>query len=74
VSIKIEKGIPVAAHGNGGKLTKYPFAEMEVGDSFLFPRELVDAGSRLFHWNRKFPDRKFVSRHTPEGIRCWRVA
>jgi len=72
MAIKIDKGIPVS-RSNGH--ARYPFAELEAGDSFLFPSHMKMSitGSRLDYWRKKFPDRKFVTRTTPEGVRCWRV-
>ncbi len=36
---EIEKGLPIPAYirGNGLKGSKYPFAKMEIGDSFFVP-------------------------------------
>jgi hypothetical protein len=70
--IKIDKGIPLP---NDGRLTKYPFKGMKIGDSFLFPEETtpnnayslaISAGVRL--------KLKFSVRKTSEGYRCWRIA
>ena len=38
-SIEIEKGIPAPpSSGKSGRRSMYPFRQMEVGDSFVFPR------------------------------------
>src|SRR6185369_1499740 len=75
-SIPIDKGIPVAKIAYGlNREFKYPWRDMEIGDSFLFPGTISsstaasnarDAGRRL--------DMKFSTRWTPAGFRCWRVA
>lgn len=68
---KIEKGVEIPRKGRGrGRPSKYPWADMEVGDSFRVP-------------NRKHPPnppckqlgagKKFVSRPTDDGYRIWRV-
>jgi len=38
--IEIDKGIELAAPVRGKGLSKYPIAEMDVGDSFLIPQEV----------------------------------
>lgn len=58
--------------------SKYPFDEMEVGDSFF-----VSGGSKLTlrkmrsasNWaTKKFPDTKYSVRAVENGVRIWRVA
>lgn len=70
--MKIDKDIPL--HTKTGDATrKYPFPDMEVGDSFLcngFDHGQV--GRAAWHWGR-INDRKFSVRKTPEGHRCWRI-
>lgn len=67
--IKIDKGVPVPEKmGN-----KYPFSEMEVGDSFYVdgatPNQLQNAAS---YWRKK-AGYKFVARRENEGARIWRI-
>jgi hypothetical protein len=49
------------------------FAEMNVGDSFFIPEELVSQtsfGSKVNFWNKKLRPRRFVSRkYSKEGER-----
>jgi len=64
--MKIESGIPLPE--------RYPFAKMKVGDSFLIPESVsrhaaAVAALRYGAANGK----KFTTRKTPEGYRCWRV-
>jgi hypothetical protein len=72
----IEKGIPMPARI--GK-TVYPFADMQVGDSFSIPAS-EDAKKRSTQVARagwahgKKDGKKFSIRQTPEGgLRVWRV-
>ncbi len=64
--MKVESGIPL--------FERYPFARMNVGDSFLIPpgksRQTVSISA---HRYGKKHGMKFVTRKTPEGYRCWRV-
>lgn len=66
IRFQIESGIPLP--------TKFPFAQMQVGDSFLIPpdtqRTAVDAAARRYGNKRGM---KFTVRSTPHGFRCWRV-
>lgn len=70
VKFEIEKGIALpqikSSRGNG-----YPFAEMEVGDSFITENKSVSASSIQFC--KKNPDKAFTSRKVEGGYRIWRV-
>lgn len=69
-AIKIEKGVPLPAHGN----TKHPFADMEVGDSFLASAESSQkVRSAAFNYG-KYNNKKFTVRKTADGTRVWRTA
>lgn len=72
----IEKGVPVEETG-GGRRMKYPFAEMEIGDSFFVPKPpsslrqtVKDGGKRI--------GRTFVCGNAikdgVKGMRIWRTA
>jgi len=66
---EIEKNVP---RPKLVRMRRYPWIEMEVGDSFLFPATvkhpyvIARGASRLY-------DRKFVVHKTDNGFRCWRV-
>jgi hypothetical protein len=63
---KIEKGIPMS------KRRKYPFAEMEIGDSvFIEGLKSVAEISGSFRGHRP---KKFATRQVDGGIRVWRIA
>lgn len=70
---EIENGIP-APEVTRGAGRKYPFKEMEVGDSFF-----VDEGSAkklqamAYGYGKKLKA-KFVARTYKTGARVWRVA
>lgn len=74
---KIEKGIPVASDGH--RRTKYPFAEMDVGDSFFIDNvqlrdrtyeSVLGAARGYGHRHNK----KFKQRIENNGVRIWRIA
>jgi hypothetical protein len=76
---KIEKNIPLPVTRAA---TKYPFADMQVGDSFLV-RTKDEAHARgvsqsLYTALKRFrtvkPTWRFTCRsQLPEGVRCWRI-
>ncbi len=70
MTVKIDKGIPMPPCNRAGK---YPWKEMEVGDSFLMDGDPVYAANTANKAGRKH-GRKFSSRKTREGMRVWRVA
>ena len=68
--IRIEKGIPLpsagAPHGT------YPFAEMEVGDSFVIPLTKRPSISSVLG---RYGPKRFVTRKISDTeCRVWRVA
>lgn len=70
--IKIDKDAgPMPASKTRGK---YPWAAMDVGDSFLFPPSTNFAHEASRSASVRFAPKKFVTRISPEGRRCWRIA
>lgn len=66
--IRIDKGIPMPR--------KFPFEEMEVGDSFVVPpdthRTTVSIAAKRFGDKHGM---KFATRTMPDRtLRCWRIA
>jgi hypothetical protein len=65
-SIKIDKDVPL--------IGKYPFENMQVGDSFLLPetikRTSVAVAAMRYGRNN---NKKFTVRKTKDGFRCWRT-
>jgi hypothetical protein len=69
MTVRIDRGIPIPS----AYKCKYPWKELEIGDSFLMdgaPRQVANAVSRA---GRAY-GRKFSTRKTREGVRVWRVA
>ena len=68
--IKIEKNIPIPEHRS-----KYPVADMKVGDSFLV-EDFSQRGTVvtiMCRCTKEHPDRKFATRQVDGGYRCWRT-
>ena len=67
---KIDKNVTPPAKGR----TVYPFAQMEIGDSFMAPgiapRTLYQAA---FSYSRRHGG-KFSTRAENDGARCWKIA
>ena len=78
MTIKIDKGVPlppVPAKGGAGRKPKYPWREMQVGDSFFAASDkklfsTTKAGQSL---NMKFATRK-TEENGVRGFRVWRIA
>jgi len=72
--IKIESGIPIEATYATGRKSKYPWREMEVGDSFFIDgMPIKHASTRAWEAGRR-AGRKFICRRQDNGVRIWRVA
>jgi len=72
MNYKIEKNIPVSKN-YAGRSAKYPFGEMEIGDSVLIEglkSKPVVAASAYGKNNGK----KFSSRAEGNGFRIWRIS
>jgi hypothetical protein len=71
--IDIEKGVPVP---DTPHFAKYPWPDMEIGDSFVFPESLKR--STPYNLARTAGIRygvKFVVKQRDGGpVRCWRIA
>ncbi len=76
----VERGIPMPARRN---MTKYPFAQLEVGDSFAVPIPMgTDAGARTaailsaaYSWGKRNSIRFAVRLDDNKATaRVWRVA
>ena len=72
MKIKIEKRIPLPPKYQ--ERSVYPWRQMRVGDSFLFPRgRKLEIARRQAQVAGRATKRQFIVRKTPKGIRCWRV-
>jgi hypothetical protein len=69
--VNIDKGVPVPPSSG----TKYPFGDMEDGDSFLVPVEdKINVLNSARQWiRRNRDDLRIVSRTLEEGVRIWFV-
>jgi hypothetical protein len=81
--IEIENSIPIPAtkRPGAGRRGTYPFAALEVGQSFFVPnqpgktnRRLRTAIGGLAQYITKKTGYRFTSRTVEGGIRVWRVA
>jgi hypothetical protein len=67
--IEIEKGIPLPVGRH-----KYPFLDMEIGDSFFVGnRTTGEMSYHIAYFRKKHPLRKFTCRTVDGGVRCWRI-
>jgi hypothetical protein len=71
---QIEKNIAAPKHIGGGARPKYPFPEMEVGDSFFAPGITARGLSNATQWHANKTGKKFTCATEADGARCWRVA
>ena len=69
-TIEITEGLPTPR----GRRSKYPFRDMEIGDSFFAPRSSVIGihGCARRHRPMRFTCRSVVEDGVP-GIRVWRI-
>jgi hypothetical protein len=80
--IKLDKGVPIPPRTRGhGPHRKFPWEEMEIGDSFFvpkkgkhYPQTDVSAKSYVKRHLATMAGKKFAARRNSEGVRIWRVA
>lgn len=69
----IEKDIEIPEARNGR--SRYPFAQMEPGDTFAVPAEENKGVRSAAHSYGKRHNQTFTCRRQPDGkVRVWRVA
>lgn len=78
MTFDIEKGVPLPEPPQRGrKGSKYPLADMQVGDSFLVPtmkpEERRQSLYQLVNTKGRAMGRKFVVRVADKGVRVWRT-
>lgn len=66
MKVEIQSNIPVPIRKQG---TQWPFAQMNVGDSFLANQSARVAS---FVWAKKY-NVKFASKRENGGVRIWRI-
>jgi len=64
--IKIEKGVPIPTRRSN---SRYPWREMQIGDSFV-----VASSAQAVHSSASYAHIKITTRAVDGGIRVWRVA
>lgn len=66
---KIEKNIPIASKNS------YPFADMEIGDSFLIPvtddKKIGYIRAQINGVKKKYPGKAITTRKEETGLRVW---
>ena len=70
--IKIDDGIPLPKRPGGGRIAKYPWDRLEVGQSFFVPTPPKYLASMASAAGKK-RGRRFSSRTVDGGVRVWRV-
>jgi hypothetical protein len=83
MTFTVESGIEMPKRARGRAPTKFPIADMAVGDSFLIPCDIADKKA-LTNWRRKFLVAKqtflkhfegeFKTATMSDGVRVWRTA
>jgi len=75
--IKIDKNVPIPRLG---RRPLYPWMEMEVGDSFVFPKRIKPSIANSMSYKtakllqKRGIQRRYVTRLIEDGvIRCWRL-
>lgn len=78
-TIQIEKDVPIPAD-DSRRVSKYPFRDMEVGDSFFVACEngnpakaAIAVRSSAIIWGKRKGHRKFTTRIVEGGVRVWRI-
>jgi len=74
---KIDKNVPIPEGRWGKRRKKYPFDEMEVGDSFFIHGGKQESITSIMrHWREKL-GHKYTTRSVVEngvkGVRVWRI-
>ena len=74
----LETGVPMPQGGSDYSRYKYPWRQMQVGDSFFIDaaddkrRKLARIRAVMFYHNNKYPE-QFEARIVDAGVRVWRT-
>lgn len=78
-TIKLEKGVPIPESPKSFA-SKYPWGQMEVGDSFLIPQidnepiqSTRERASKAVSYAKRHKNINFCTRKVDGGIRVWRI-
>ena len=76
MNITVDHNVPMPKSKRRGLgESKYPWAQMDIKDSFLFPDTVKKStATSLAYSAGKARNQKFTIRVLDEGIRCWRTA
>lgn len=67
--------MPILAKRGPGRTPLYPFALMEIGDSFeAIGGNAEKARYAVVKWKARFPGWQYTAQKTPNGLRIWRTA
>lgn len=70
----IQKGVPIPSKmTNDGAKSKYPWGDMEIGDSFSVPKEGYSSLHSQASYQSKRRRVRFTVRMCHTGARCWRT-
>lgn len=71
--VKIDKNIPFPKGIEGrGKKSKYPWKELNVGESFVYGGDVINAQAAATYYNNKTGN-IFRARAHNGGVRVWRT-
>lgn len=70
---QIEKNIPAPLIKKTGAQNKYPFSQMEVGDSFFVAGAKRISLTNAAKYHTRTKGWRFSAATVPGGARCWRV-
>jgi hypothetical protein len=72
---KIEKGVPMPNHGNGGREFPLPavLRKMEIGDSVLVVNRSRDSVCGTTSFVKRETGATFSTRVVGGGVRIWRI-
>jgi len=72
---KIDRGIPLPQNRKRGRKASYPFADLEIGDSFLVPFANVRTMRSAAYQARIRMDKTFYcAKEGQHSVRVWRTA
>lgn len=76
MNYRISKSYTIPPRGKAGKKgSKYPFSQMDIGDSFAVPIELRSRlSAALVAYARKKDGWGYTTRKVGEKLRIWRTA
>lgn len=74
--IKVDKNIPLPLNSGSGGPSKYPWCDMEVGDSFFAPSTTKTMAGSIAARGKKYGEKhtiRAVTENSVKGVRVWRI-